>query len=56
MEDYIEIPTTEVDNNIEDYIKLRTETPKRIQIIYELSTHPIKIVFFTRSPLYHKSL
>ncbi len=37
MEDYIEIPTTEVDNNIEDYIKLRTEAPKRIQIIYELS-------------------
>lgn len=37
MEHYIDIPPTEVDSNVENYIKLRSETPKRIQIIYELS-------------------
>lgn len=37
MEDYIDIPTAEIESKVEDYIKLRSETPKRIQIIYELS-------------------
>ena len=36
-DDYIDIPTAEIESKVEDYIKLRSETPKRIQIIYELS-------------------
>lgn len=37
MDDYIDIPSTEEESKAEDYIKLKSETPKRIQIIYELS-------------------
>lgn len=37
MEDYIDIPTTEGESKEEDFIKLKSETPRRIQIIYELS-------------------
>lgn len=37
MDDYIDLPSVEGNDNAQDYINLQTETPKRIQIIYELS-------------------
>lgn len=37
MDDYIDLPSLEGNNTAQDYINLQTETPERIQIIYEIS-------------------
>ena len=36
-EDYINIPLPVGEDVVEDYINLKERTPKRIQIVYELS-------------------
>ena len=36
-EDYISIPVPITEEKVENYINLKDKTPKRIQIIYELS-------------------
>lgn len=36
-ENYIDVPSVEIEEKTEDYIELTLSTPKRIQYIYELS-------------------
>ncbi len=36
-ENYIDIPFVETEEKADDYIEIKLRTPKRIQIIYELS-------------------
>lgn len=37
MDDYIDIPLTNATVREEEFINLKPDTPKRIQIIYEIS-------------------